>query len=308
MQDTACHVGKPEIAAAIAVSELLMVDAEQIKYGRVDVMDMHRFFDGLETEIVSRAVDRAALHGAAGEPHGESEWIVVAAPLDTAARAAPFANRRPAELRPANYQRILPHPAALQVFHNGRKALVGILRIRLVRENIAVRVPRIALGVVHLHHADSALDEAFVLTEHAAQVTVFHRGPQLTAQRALRERAEATGKVEIVLATVVEEILGENAVSGVRVKDVQSGATRDVPVKAVFVYVGLEPNTAFLRGVLALDAVGHIETDIMMRTSLAGVFAAGDIRQHSVAQLAAAAGDGATAATAAARYILSSRG
>jgi thioredoxin reductase (NADPH) len=73
----------------------------------------------------------------------------------------------------------------------------------------------------------------------------------------------------------------------------------------VFVYIGLEPNTAFLRDVVALDAAGHVETDAMMRTSLAGVFAAGDIRKNSVAQLAAAAGDGATAATAAFRYLRS---
>ena len=91
--------------------------------------------------------------------------------------------------------------------------------------------------------------------------------------------------------------------SAVRLRDLATGATRLQQVNGVFVYVGLEPNTAFLRGVLALDATGHIETDIMMRTSLAGVFAAGDIRQHSVAQLAAAAGDGATAAISAFRYL-----
>jgi thioredoxin reductase (NADPH) len=73
--------------------------------------------------------------------------------------------------------------------------------------------------------------------------------------------------------------------------------------RGVFAYVGLEPNTGFLRGVVALDAAGHVETDAMMRTSLRGVFAAGDIRGHSVAQLAAAAGDGATAAISAFRYL-----
>jgi thioredoxin reductase (NADPH) len=71
----------------------------------------------------------------------------------------------------------------------------------------------------------------------------------------------------------------------------------------VFVYVGLEPNSAFLQGVVALDPTGHIETDIMMHTSAPGVFAAGDIRAGSVAQLTAVAGDGATAAIAAFRYI-----
>jgi thioredoxin reductase (NADPH) len=74
-------------------------------------------------------------------------------------------------------------------------------------------------------------------------------------------------------------------------------------VTGVFVYVGLEPNSAFLRGVVALDPAGHIDTDIMMQTSIPGIFAAGDIRAHSVAQLAAVAGDGATAAIAAWRYL-----
>lgn len=148
---------------------------------------------------------------------------------------------------------------------------------------------------------DAALDEALVLAGHAAQVTVFHRGPKLRAQQTLVERAG--GKVSIALETVVEEIVGEESVSGVRLRDVTNGATRTQGLKGLFVYVGAEPNTAFLRGVVALDAMGHIETDAMMRTSVAGIYAAGDIRQSSVAQLAAVAGDGATAAVAAFRYL-----
>jgi thioredoxin reductase (NADPH) len=150
---------------------------------------------------------------------------------------------------------------------------------------------------------DSALDEALVLAEHAARVTVIHRGESLDAQQALRSKAAASGKIEIVLQTVVEEIVGVDAVAAVRLRDLATGAARLQDARGVFVYVGLEPNTAFLRDVLALDATGHIATDINMRTSLAGVFAAGDIRQHSVAQLAAAAGDGATAAISAFRYL-----
>ena len=152
--------------------------------------------------------------------------------------------------------------------------------------------------------SDAALDEALVLAEHAAQVTVFHRGPALRAQHTLVERA--SGKVSIVLDTVVEEILGDDAVTGVRLRDITSGATRMQALKALFVQVGAEPNTAFLRGVVALDPMGHIETDAMMRTSVAGIFAAGDIRKSSVAQLAAVAGDGATAAVAAFRYLKAS--
>jgi thioredoxin reductase (NADPH) len=150
---------------------------------------------------------------------------------------------------------------------------------------------------------DSALDEALVLAEPAVRVTIFHRGERLNAQQALQDKIAANSKIAIVLHSVVEEIVGEDAVSAVRLRDLASGATRLQEVKGVFVYVGLEPNTAFLREVLKLDAGGHIETDINMRTSLPGVFAAGDIRAHSVAQLAAVAGDGATAAISAFRYL-----
>ena len=150
---------------------------------------------------------------------------------------------------------------------------------------------------------DSALDEALVLAEHAARVTIIHRGEKLDAQQALRSKIAESGKVEIVLHTVVEEIVGDDAVSALRLRDLTNGAARLQAVRGVFVYVGLEPNTVFLRHVLRLDPTGHIEIDINMCTSLAGVFAAGDIRQHSVAQLAAAAGDGATAAISAFRYL-----
>ena len=150
---------------------------------------------------------------------------------------------------------------------------------------------------------DSALDEALLLTAHAARVTIFHRGEHLDAQKKLQDEVTSNGKIAITLNTTVEEIVGDDAVTGVRLRDLKTGGTRLQAVKGVFVYVGLSPNTAFLRGVLALDAAGHIVTDVNMHTSVAGIFAAGDIRQHSVAQLAAAAGDGATAAISAFRYL-----
>jgi thioredoxin reductase (NADPH) len=92
-----------------------------------------------------------------------------------------------------------------------------------------------------------------------------------------------------------------------RLRDLATGGERVEAIRGVFIYVGLEPNTAFLHGVLTLDTTGHIWTDISMRTSLEGVFAAGDIRKHSVALLAAAAGDGATAAISAMRYLTGAR-
>ncbi|HEY4405432.1 MAG TPA: FAD-dependent oxidoreductase [Xanthobacteraceae bacterium] len=148
---------------------------------------------------------------------------------------------------------------------------------------------------------DTALDEALVLADHAARVTVIHRGPRLDAQKALRDQIAGNRKIELVPDTVVEEILGQNAVSGVRLRS--GNGARVHALDGVFVAVGLVPNTDFVRGLLALDAAGHIETDANMRTSVEGIFAAGDIRKFSVALLAAAAGDGATAAISAVRYL-----
>jgi thioredoxin reductase (NADPH) len=150
---------------------------------------------------------------------------------------------------------------------------------------------------------DSAFDEALTLAQHAAKVTVIHRGASPRAQKVLFDKVSGTANVVLVPNATVEEILGEDVVTGVRLRDPSTGETRVEPFAGVFVFVGLEPNTAFLRGVVALDPAGHIEVDALMRTSLAGVFAAGDIRTHSVAHLAASAGDGATAATAAWRYL-----
>jgi thioredoxin reductase (NADPH) len=150
---------------------------------------------------------------------------------------------------------------------------------------------------------DSALDEALVLTDHAARVTIIHRGADVDAQQVLIDRVAANGKIELVPSTAVEEIFGDDSVAGVRLRDLASRAVRDHAVKGVFVYVGLEPNSAFVRGVVPVDPAGHIDTDLMMRTTVPGIFAAGDIRAHSVAQLAAVAGDGATAAIAAWRYL-----
>jgi thioredoxin reductase (NADPH) len=150
---------------------------------------------------------------------------------------------------------------------------------------------------------DSALDEALMLATYASRVTVLCRAARVAAQRALLDRANACGNIEILSEAVVEEVLGEETVSAIRWREIATGASHTIKVAGVFVYIGLDPNTAFLRNVVALDAAGHIEADAMMRTTLPGVFAAGDIRKNSVAQLAAAAGDGATAAISAFRYL-----
>jgi thioredoxin reductase (NADPH) len=150
---------------------------------------------------------------------------------------------------------------------------------------------------------DSALDEAAVLAREASRVFIFHHGPAYDAQQSVIDKVEAMANVEPVFNTRVEEICGDDSVTHVKTTDITSGQTREQAVGGVFVFVGLEPNTAFVRGVLELDGSGHIVTDLQMRASVQGVFAAGDIRQGSASQLVTAAGDGATAAIAAYRYL-----
>jgi thioredoxin reductase (NADPH) len=148
---------------------------------------------------------------------------------------------------------------------------------------------------------DSALDEAAVLAEHVSRVLLIHRGANFTAQHTAVERLRGYANVEALFGTELVEIRGSDAVSSVTLRS--DGSTREQALVGVFIFVGLEPNTRWLRGVLDLDPAGHIVSNIHLQTSVPGVFAAGDIRQASVAQLAAVAGDGATAAVNAFRYV-----
>ena len=125
----------------------------------------------------------------------------------------------------------------------------------------------------------------------------------LTAQQTYQRRVRDSARISPRPNTAVAEILGDETVTGVRVRDLASGVETEVAVAGVFVYVGLEPNSEFLKGVLELDESGRVPTDVWMRTARAGLFAAGDIRRDSAAQAISAAGDGATAAIAAHRYL-----
>jgi thioredoxin reductase (NADPH) len=149
---------------------------------------------------------------------------------------------------------------------------------------------------------DSAMDEALYLAEVASAVTILVRGEELRATETLAERARAHPKIAFRWHTEVTAIEGGEAVERVRLRD-PDGAEGTLDCGGVFIYTGLQPNTEPFRDVLPLDAAGHIPADAWMRTAVPGVFVAGDIRQHSARQLVTAAGDGATAAIAAARYL-----
>jgi thioredoxin reductase (NADPH) len=150
---------------------------------------------------------------------------------------------------------------------------------------------------------DSGLQEALTLSGFASDVLVLHRSEHPSGQAVYRERAEQASNVRLRGNAVVEEILGDGVVSAIRIRDTLGGDIEVLETAAVFVYVGLTPNTAFVADALRLDETGHIATDVWMRTDQPGVFAVGDVRSDSASQAIAAAGDGATAAIGARRYL-----
>ena len=150
---------------------------------------------------------------------------------------------------------------------------------------------------------DHALIEALELVGHDVQVVLVHPEEALSGQETYSRRVAESAQVEIRHRTVLEEILGDGQVEGVLVRDLASGESSTVPVAGVFAYAGRLPNTELLDGVVALDENGHVPTDTWMRTALPGLFAAGDVRADAAGQAITAAGDGATAAIAAHRYL-----
>jgi thioredoxin reductase (NADPH) len=152
---------------------------------------------------------------------------------------------------------------------------------------------------------DSAVEEALFLTRFASKVIIIHRRNQLRASKMAQERALSNKKIDPMWDTVVEEIKGDSKVSQLVVRNVKSGATAQIVADGVFVYVGQNPNTGFLKGQLPLDKEGYIITDDRMETQIKGVYAAGDIRKNSSRQVITAAGDGATAAISAEKFLSS---
>jgi thioredoxin reductase (NADPH) len=150
---------------------------------------------------------------------------------------------------------------------------------------------------------DSALQEALTLSNFAEQVLLFHNSEEFSAQNSYRQRVLDNSKIVPRYQSAIEEILGDDVVSGVRVRNVASGEISQVDLAGLFVYVGLQPNTEFLQSVVKLGDTGHVPTDASMKTTRDGLYAVGDIRENSASQAITSAGDGATAAIAAYRYI-----
>jgi len=150
---------------------------------------------------------------------------------------------------------------------------------------------------------DSAMQEALTLAAFAAKVIILHRGDALTGQACYRDRVTAHQKIEVRCNAAVTEILGEANVTGLRTRQSHDSAVADLEVAAIFAYVGLQPNTAVLQDRLSLDQAGKIPIDGWMRSELAGICAAGNVRSQSPCRAVSAAGDGASAAVAVDRYL-----
>jgi len=162
--------------------------------------------------------------------------------------------------------------------------------------------------VVVVGGGNTAIQEALFLTHFTRKVTVIHRRDRLRASGILQKRALAEKKIESVWNATVAEVSGRDFVTGVKIVDVLSGKTSEISAEGVFIFVGMIPHTVLFRDVLNLDAGGYIITDDNMRTSVAGIFAAGDCRAKQFRQVVTAAGDGANAARSAELYIAELKG
>ena len=151
---------------------------------------------------------------------------------------------------------------------------------------------------------DSAVEEAIFLTRFAKSVTIIHRRDELRAQKVLQDRAFANEKIKFIWDSVVKEIKGENRVESVVIENVKTGQVTEQAFGGVFIYVGLDPVSDFVQELQIRDQAGWIVTDDHMKTSVAGVFAVGDVRQKDLRQVTTAVGDGAIAGQEAYKYII----
>ncbi len=152
---------------------------------------------------------------------------------------------------------------------------------------------------------DTAMEEASFLTKYATKVHVIHRRSELRASKIMAERARKDPKIQLQLDSVVDEILGDGkAVTGVRLKSTKDGSVREIPLKGVFMGIGHEPNTGIFKGQLEMNEVGYLKVrSPSTYTSVAGVFAAGDVSDPTYRQAISAAGSGCMAAIDAERWL-----
>ena len=157
--------------------------------------------------------------------------------------------------------------------------------------------------VVVVGGGDSALEEALFLTRYASSVTIIHRRDALRAGAILQRRAKENPKINFIWNSVITAIKGEDAVKSVQLKNVVSGEESDLQTDGVFIFIGHTPNTALFKGQIDMDERGYIQTDLSLQTSVAGVYAAGEVMDSTFRQVVTSAGMGAGAAIQATRFL-----
>jgi thioredoxin reductase (NADPH) len=151
---------------------------------------------------------------------------------------------------------------------------------------------------------DSALEEALFLTKFADKVTVIHRRGELRASKIMQERALKNDKIEFLWHSTVTEIRGETKLEGIEVEDVRTGERSNLDVTGLFVAIGHRPNTDLFRGILDMEDTGYLVTEPgSTRTNVPGIFACGDVQDHTYRQAITAAGSGCMAAIDAERWL-----
>ena len=151
---------------------------------------------------------------------------------------------------------------------------------------------------------NSALEEAIYLTQHAKKVYLIHRRDSFRADKIIQDKLYSNKKIELVLNSTVDEILGDNKVNSVVVKSVNSDKKSKIKIDGIFPYIGLEPNIEQFGAQLKLDESGFIITDEFMKTNIDGVYAIGDVRKTPLRQVITAVSDGAVAGVEASKYLM----
>ena len=157
--------------------------------------------------------------------------------------------------------------------------------------------------VVVVGGGNSGIEEGLFLTKFASKVTVVEFMDRLGASQVLQEQAASNPKVEVRLGATVQEFKGQHKLESVVVKDVKTGEIEELHPAAAFIFIGMDPNTAFLEGSVDLDQWGFIKTDGKFETSIPGVFAAGDVRGGSTKQVTGSVGEGTTATMMVRHYL-----